>query len=754
VVVALTLCAVLVFGALDLVRYAAVRDNVDLSLYSQVVWNTAHGDPFRVSVLPFTGNYLGNHFSPILALFVPLYLLWPDPRVLLLAQVIIAALAIWPLFWFAREQLPTPWAGVLLATAFLAYPAFQHQVLTDFHGVTLGAAVVMWAFFALLTRRDLLLFCALPLMTLVREELSLVIAMMGLYALFFQRRWRLGLALTVLGVAASAVVILVLIPAFRGGQTFHYGEYYAYLGDSPLAMARTLLLQPQTWLPRAVFRPKLELLAQLLLPVAFLPLLAPSVLLLGGSALAYLLLVDYPFHQIYTLDGHYQALLVPFIFYGTALGIARLARYWGPRWGERRVALVASSAVLLLSLSTASLWSPLADETRRAEFRVDEQSRAEQALLSQIPPNAGVVADDRFAAALSTREGFFVFGGTFDHHYPIDYLIYEDTPIGFPAHPPALLPAAQDEGWRVPRWELLGSAGLTQLRRQSGTVTAAPLEEPQVFDSVVALRGATGCGQPLAARPGEQLEVALVWESQAADLPRLVPSLQLIERRGEAQYRWASADREPYGGLFPTTRWLPGNLVGDIHVLHVPPWLPQGTYELHAGLYTREGQQRLALPDGTPTALAGTVQVTAPRPFAADQPSAADMLPEVPVRVGQPLTGGLALYGRNPILERVSAGGNVDVTLYWQATAPVEPSYEVRFDLLNDGEATPAASWQRPLVARDQATTAWQAGNVVAGWYPLPLPADLPPDRYELLVAAVDGPGSIRLATLQVESGD
>ena len=358
------------------------------------------------------------------------------------------------------------------------YPAFQHQILTDFHGVILGAAVVMWAYFALLTRRDLLLFCLLPLMILVREELSLLIITMGLYALLFQRRRSLGLFLCVLGLAASMLVILVLIPAFRGGRSFHYGEYYAYLGDSPLAMARALLLQPQVWLPRAVFLPKLKLLAQLLLPVAFLPLLAPSVFLLGAPALAYLLLVDYPFHQIYLLDGHYQSLLVPFIFYGTAMGIARLVRWLGPRWGEARLALAASGLVFLLCLITAGLWSPLADETRRAEFRVDEQSRAEQALLSQIPPEAGVVSDERFAAALSTREGYYLFGGLFEHNYPIEYLIYEDTPIGFPAHPPALLGPPGVDGWQVPRWELLGRAGLTELLRQRGTLGAAPLPQP------------------------------------------------------------------------------------------------------------------------------------------------------------------------------------------------------------------------------------------------------------------------------------
>ncbi len=114
------------------------------------------------------------------------------------------------------------------------------------------------------------------------------------------------------------------------GRVFHYSDYYDYLGDSPVTMLRTLLLEPQAWLPRAIHRPKIELLVQLLLPVAFLPLLVPSIFLLGASALAYLFLVDFPFHTVYTLGTQYQALLMPFIFFGTVLAGVRLARGWAP----------------------------------------------------------------------------------------------------------------------------------------------------------------------------------------------------------------------------------------------------------------------------------------------------------------------------------------------------------------------------------------------------------------------------------------
>ena len=750
--VSLVVVYLLVFAALSLRRYASVRADIDLSIYSQVVWNTAFGQPFRTSVLPFTENYLGNHFTPIMAVFAPVYLVWADPRVLLLAQVLAGALGAVALYLFAREQLPTPWAAVLLAAAFLAYPALQHQTVTDFHGVALGTAAVMWAYYALLCRHNLLLIGLLPVMLLIREDLALIIIMMGVYAFFIQRRRRLGLGLFLLGLAASVLVIMILIPAFRGGRVFHYNDYYDYLGGSPLSMLRTIVLSPGTWLPRALHLPKVKLLVQLLLPVAFLPLLVPSIFLLGASALAYLLLVDYPFWPIYTLEGQYQALLIPFILMGTVLGVERLAGWLDSRWDLKRLSLAASGLVLVLCLVTSVLWGPLANEVIRAEFRVDEQSLAERALLDQIPPDAGVVADDRFASYLSTREGFFILGGLYEYDYPIDYMIYEDTPVGFPAEPPARLEASGAGGWPVPRWELLGSSGLTELRRKNGTVGAAPLPNPPVFEGGVALRGATGYGGPLAAAPGEPLEVALVWENQGLPSPGWCPFLPVDPASGRCPVPLGIGQPRALRRPVPH-RPVAGRQPGGRRLcLDLPPWLAPGEdIELHAGLYAREGQQRLNLTDGATTIVAGTVVVAEPPPLAEDH------IPEIPIEVGLPLAEGFQLYGKNPILEQSTAGGLLDVTLYWRATAAMEQSFQVRFELLGEGQSVPVATWQRPPGSSDSPTSDWQPGTIVAGWYPLSLPPDLSPGRYDLFVVADGGEGPagqpVRLVTVQIGGG-
>jgi hypothetical protein len=47
----------------------------------------------------------------------------------------------------------------------------------------------------------------------------------------------------------------------------------------------------------------------------------------------------------------------------------------------------------------------------------------------------------------------------------------------------------------------------------------------------------------------------------------------------------AQHDGDPVGGYTPTTRWRPGQIIADRHVLALPEGLPAGEFGLRAGLY-------------------------------------------------------------------------------------------------------------------------------------------------------------------------
>ena len=67
-------------------------------------------------------------------------------------------------------------------------------------------------------------------------------------------------------------------------------------------------------------------------------------------------------------------------------------------------------------------------------------------------------------------------------------------------------------------------------------------------------------------------------------------------QKGEAL---AQGDGPPLAGRWPTSLWLPGVSLDDIHTVSLPPDLPPGTYGLLVGLYDPSTGDRLTLPDGT-----------------------------------------------------------------------------------------------------------------------------------------------------------
>src|SRR5437868_9350463 len=95
------------FSVLSVQRqHAFETGRFDLGNMVQAVWSTAHGRPLQVTNLAGDQvSRLGSHVDPILAAFAPLWLAWPSPDVLFVAQAVAVALGALPVFWLARRRL-------------------------------------------------------------------------------------------------------------------------------------------------------------------------------------------------------------------------------------------------------------------------------------------------------------------------------------------------------------------------------------------------------------------------------------------------------------------------------------------------------------------------------------------------------------------------------------------------------------------------------------------------------------------------
>ncbi|HEY54506.1 MAG TPA: DUF2079 domain-containing protein, partial [Caldilineae bacterium] len=243
VLVVMVLSYMILFSYLAIMKHEGLQSKgFDLGNFDQAIWNTAHGRPFEFTNWQGKENWfripsrLGMHVEPILLLIAPLYWLWDNVWVLFILQAVVVALGgvgVWLLAqWRYRKDAgralstAAQWASLALVAVFLLNPYLQSALLVDFHAVTLVAGLIPFAIYFMLRRRYGWFILLALLIAMTKEEMPLLVALMGLYIFIFQG-WRgtgrkgrkkafwVGGGAFVLGVAWTATAFLVIMPYFN-----------------------------------------------------------------------------------------------------------------------------------------------------------------------------------------------------------------------------------------------------------------------------------------------------------------------------------------------------------------------------------------------------------------------------------------------------------------------------------------------------------------------------------------------------------
>ncbi|NJN96788.1 MAG: DUF2079 domain-containing protein [Anaerolineales bacterium] len=429
--------------------YSFGSRSLDLGNMNQAIWNTARGRPFHQTNQPGATNRLSLHVEPILLPVSLLYLVYSGPEILFLFQSIIVALGALPVFALARFKLHSDALALVFALVYLMFPAIQGATLLDFHAVTLAPTFLLVAFYALETRRPGLFALFAILAAACKEDMTLLVMMLGFYALFINRQYRLGLLTVALCAAWAFVAVFVIPPAFAGTENIHW-DRYGHLGDSPLNIVLNFFLQPQLVLSHLQKVQALDYLRLLLTPTAFTALFNPVTLLLALPSLGINLLSSFsPMQRANSLI--YAAPVVPAVIISSIYGVANLQRMANGRMANGRMAKGRGADVtyhaprttqlfngfvglliLAFSLGYHSLYGyfPWGGQFRGWEEVTDHHRRAER-IFAQIPPEAALSAHDRLNPHLSQRQTLYIF----DRIEDADHIVLDITEDSWPLHP-------------------------------------------------------------------------------------------------------------------------------------------------------------------------------------------------------------------------------------------------------------------------------------------------------------------------------
>jgi uncharacterized membrane protein len=373
----------------------------DLGIHENTLWNTVHGDFFYSSIEG--GSHLGVHTSFIMLIMVPFYAVAPSTETVLVIQALVLGLAAWPLFLLARKMLDHSGQALAIALIWLAHPAVGGANFYDFHAVAFAPVLLFTAAFFWWDERWLPFWVAVALLLSVKEEMAILVLLLGLATVVGGRRAH-GAALIAVGVAAYVVLQHVVIPHFAGDQ-HSYAWYYTDMipgGEGPRGLLVTALLNPVFTLGHALTQPKILFVLQLFAPLALLPFASARGALLVSYGLAATILASRPaLHQI----GFQYALTL--LAMGCIAALLALHRR-SPRFRNRALA-----AAVMLAIVTCfhygMIW-PRHNFTggfNTIDFDYSEADRARHAelqrLIDLIPDEATVLASENLVPHVARR---------------------------------------------------------------------------------------------------------------------------------------------------------------------------------------------------------------------------------------------------------------------------------------------------------------------------------------------------------------
>lgn len=284
---------------------------------------------------------------------------------------------------------------------------------------------------------------------------------------------------------------------------------------------------------------------------------------------------------------------------------------------------------------------------------------------------------------------------------------------------------------------LAASVGGTHSYLSTVTLPRAPIENTRSAP-VLAARFANGLAfvdWTAADRDfhvGEGKTVQLRWYVEEPLAEDFEGALLAVARDGNA---YVLHQMQPLRDLLPPTRWVPGDLVTDEHLIDTLGHVPFGDarLELHA-VRASDGQPIPRREEGQkPVVDLGPIRLL---PHTVSEA-------EITTKVGARYSDKIELAGYT-LGEEAKAGEALTVKIFWRSLTNINEEYVVSLQLLDAADNLVAQADGPPLGGRFP-TNHWREGDLIADGRTLQLPDNLAPGDYKLLAIVYGYPSLERL---------
>ncbi|MGH9123852.1 MAG: DUF2079 domain-containing protein [Acidimicrobiales bacterium] len=368
----------------------------DIGIHDQGIWLVSR---FKTPFDTVRGlDYFAHHVDVISLVFVPFYWLGAGPHFLIIAHTLVVAAGAIPLWLLARDRLQDRWFALVPAFAYLMYPAVNWVTWWAYHPDSLSIAPLLFAYWLAVRGKWKWFAVAAFIALMCKEDDALSILMLGLVVAFWLRRARtdqvpndrrqrrlIGLATTAAGAAWYLLCTRVIIPWRNHGMPPFYNSFFPLLGRTIPGVIYNSMRHPSRVWHLATLDDRKTYYLQMGAPLAFLPILALPIFLIGGPQFG----VDITAQVVQgaTIKSQYASLVLVGAFLATVEALAFIKRHWS------RVLPVALGVIVACTMWGQLSWglSPISTQYHTGIWLAHNSLSTElNTALGIVPRDAGV----------------------------------------------------------------------------------------------------------------------------------------------------------------------------------------------------------------------------------------------------------------------------------------------------------------------------------------------------------------------------
>ena len=361
-------------------------------------------------------SHFAVHFSPIYYVYLPFYLLFPNPVTLQVLQVITAASGIIPVYLLCKRRGLGKRAAAVFGVLFALYPAIAGGCYFDMHENCFLLPFLLWIFYFMETEnwKGIVLFSVLTM--LIKEDTPVYIACIGLYLALSKKKYGTGLFLTGLAVFVFGLTVSLMNQFGLGVMTYRYDNYASGDAGGLGMVIKTFLTNPAYALTQCITADKIKVLLALLLPLGFLPLLTKDIAryVLFLPIILVNLASDYSYQ--YSMFHQYMFGTSAILIYLAILNYSELTA--GARRYLGMVGLCGSLLIMpFYSLSRSYYW-----KTYQSQKTGNDTLNL---VMDSIPQTASVSASAYFVPHLADRDVIYEYPGFYSYTDLTDYIVLD-----------------------------------------------------------------------------------------------------------------------------------------------------------------------------------------------------------------------------------------------------------------------------------------------------------------------------------------